>query len=84
MLPCSQSSTDYYDFQCAPLMSSVCMRAGQRSWQSGRLARHPGAERARAPARSNPMNPVTDFDTFLDGESVVSQDLVAWVSMGAP
>ena len=30
------------------------------------------------------MNPVTNFDTFLDGESVVSQDLVAWVSMGAP
>ena len=27
------------------------------------------------------MNPVLDFDTYLDGESVVAQDLVAWVSM---
>ena len=29
-----------------------------------------------------PAEPHTSLDTFLDGESIVQQDLVAWVTMG--
>ena len=30
----------------------------------------------------NPVMPVLDFDSYLDGENITNQDLVAWVSMG--
>ena len=33
-------------------------------------------------AQNDPWNPVLDFDDFLDEESLVDKDLVAWVTMG--
>lgn len=33
-------------------------------------------------AQNDPWDPIINFDDFLDGENIVDQDLVAWVTMG--
>lgn len=33
-------------------------------------------------AQHDPWDPIVDFEDFVDGESIVDEDLVAWVTMG--